>query len=58
MTKLDYMGLHWTILDHTSLYWTISNYTRLYLTILGNTQQTFNRFNKSVTDRQTDSQTE
>ena len=58
MTRLDYMGLYWTIQDHTGLYWTIFDYTRLYLIILGNTRQTFNRFNISVTDSQTDRQTE
>ena len=58
MTKLDYMGLHWTILDHTGLYWTIFDYTRLYLNIVCNTGQTFNRFNKSVTLRKTDSVTD
>ena len=58
MIILDYTGLYWTILDHTGLYWTIFDYTRLYLTIVGNTRQTFNRFNKSVTLRQTDRQTQ
>ena len=58
MIILDYTGLYWTILDHTGLYWAISDYTRLYLTIVGNTRQTFNRFNKSVTDCQTDRQTD
>ena len=58
MIRLDYTGLYWTILDHTGLYWTIFDYTRLYLTIVGNTRQTFNRFNKSVTLRQTDSVTD
>ena len=58
MIILDYTGLYWTILDHTGLYWTIFDYTRLYLTIVGNTRQTFNRFNKSVTLRQTDRQTD
>ena len=58
MIRLDYMGLYWTILDHTGLYWTIFDYTRLYLTIVGNTRQTFNRFNNSVTLRQTDRQTQ
>ena len=58
MTRLDYAGLYWTKLDHTGLYWTIFDYTRLYLTIVGNTRQTFDRFNKSVTDRQTLRQTD
>ena len=58
MIRLDYTGLYWTILDHTGLYWTIFDYTRLYLTIVGKTRQTFNRFNKSVTDRLSDRQKE
>ena len=57
MARLDYTGLYWTILDHTDLYWTIFDYTK-YLTIIGHTRQTFNRFNKSGTLRQTDSVTD
>ena len=58
MTRLTCMGPYWTIPGHTVLYWTILEYNRLYLTILGNIRQTFNRFNKSVTDRLSDRQTQ
>ena len=61
-TLLDNTRLYWTILDYTvdytGLYLTTHDYTRLYWNILVYSSKEFKDFKKSVTLRQTDTQTE
>ena len=53
----DYTGLYQTILDYTRLNMTIHDYTRLYWNILVYSSKECKDFKKSVTLRQTDTQT-